>query len=103
MAELKPCPFCGGEAILHYSEYPAKSCQHKKEIPKGARLVRSVKYPSGSVWYEYRQKAFVPKCMDTKCLGRLNRLFETKAEAIEGWNRRYEPHHDLEFDYEAED
>ena len=88
MAELKPCPFCGGEAFMRLGEFPAKSCAHKKEMPKDARFIRKSTYPSGATYYEYRQKAFIPQCLDTKCLGRTYRLFETAGEAEEAWNRR---------------
>ena len=90
MAELKPCPFCGGEAIMHIGEYPSQLVRYKKEIPKGARYIRSTSYPSGNTWHEYRMPAFIPQCVDTKCIGRVRRLFETKVEAIEAWNRRAE-------------
>ena len=86
--KLEPCPFCGGKAAIYNSEFPAKLSQYKRDIPKGSRIIRSVKYPQGKIWWEYRQPAFVPKCLDTKCLGRIHRLFETEDDAIEAWNRR---------------
>lgn len=88
MAELKPCPFCGGEAEIHIGEFPSKIAQRKKDVPRCARLVRSVKYPSSNVFYEYRQKAFIPRCKKTNCFGRVYKLFETEVEATEAWNRR---------------
>ena len=88
MTELKPCPFCGGEAFMRLGEFPSRSCTHKKEMPKGARLIKKSTYPSGATYYEYRQKAFIPQCLDTKCLGRTHRLYETAKEAEEAWNRR---------------
>ena len=88
MNDLNPCPFCGGEAMMRLGEFQAKSCTHKKEIPKGARLIRKSTYPSGATYYEYRQKAFIPQCLNSKCLGRVHRLFETAEEATEAWNRR---------------
>lgn len=88
---------------MHNGEFASKLTQYKKEIPKGARLIKSSVYPSGKTWHEYRVKAFIPRCMDTKCLGRVYKLFETEAEAIAAWNRRYEPRQGIEFDYEAED
>ena len=88
MAELKPCPFCGGEAFMHLGEFQPKSVRNKKEMPKGARLIRKSTYPSGETYYEYRAKAFIPRCLDTTCLGRTYRLFETAEQAEEAWNRR---------------
>lgn len=88
MNELKPCPFCGGEAIMHEGEFPSKHTRHKKEIPKGARFIRSVKFPDGHVIYEYRVKAYTPRCLDTSCIGRKNKQFDSEEKAIEAWNRR---------------
>lgn len=88
MVVLKHCPFCGGEAMMRIGEFQAKSCTNKKEMPQGARLIRKSTYPSGVTYYEYRQKAFIPQCLDSKCLGRVYRLFETAEEAAEAWNRR---------------
>ena len=76
---LKPCPFCGGEAIMHMGEFPTKYTCCKKGIPKGARFIRSIKYPDGHISYEYKTKAFIPKCLDTKCMGRTTRQFESGA------------------------
>ena len=88
MAELKSCPWCGGDAFMRLGEFPSKIVAHKKEMPKDARLIRKLTYPSGATYYEYRQKAFIPQCLDSKCLGRTYRLFETAEQAEEAWNRR---------------
>lgn len=88
MANLNSCPFCGGNAIMHKAEFPSECVQYKKEIPKGARIIRSVKYPSGKTYYEFRAQAFIPQCSDSKCLGRSRKMFKTEEEAIEAWNRR---------------
>ena len=61
MSELKPCPFCGGEAEMGRRH----SCYDKWE-------------PSD----------YIPRCKDTKCMGRTTRRFKTEQAAIEAWNRR---------------
>lgn len=82
MAELKPCPFCGGEA-KHFV-----FCE--------------------GVYDETRLKHNV-QCLNKKlnCFARVGRDwvlgYSTKEEAIEAWNRRYEPVSDIDYDYEAED
>ena len=90
MAELKACPFCGNVAILNSGEYSVRYAERKNDVPKNSRIIRSVKYPSGKTYYEYRQRGFVPQCVKTGCLGRVYKLFELEAEAIEAWNRRAE-------------
>lgn len=56
--KLKPCTFCGGEAVL-------KAAKH---APKG---------------YEY-----TPMCTKTSCAGRILKKWLHKQDAIEAWNRR---------------
>ena len=56
--ELKPCPFCGGEAELRIQNH----------IPKG---------------YDY-----TPRCKDKSCCGRLTKKYGTKSIAVYMWNRR---------------
>lgn len=58
--ELKPCPFCGGRAIMKI----------QKHIPNG---------------YDY-----TPTCQDPSCAGRLTKKWINEADAIEAWNRRAE-------------
>lgn len=76
MAELRECPFCGGEA--HTYTY---SAMQKGQI-KDKWLVHCKKcglnYPAKKTCnYEF--------------------------EAIEAWNRRYTPPSEIDFDYGAED
>ena len=58
MAELKPCPFCGGKA--HMKVIP--------HIPKG---------------YD-----FIPQCLNPSCCGRINKHWLTWEAAQNAWNRR---------------
>lgn len=60
MAELKSCPFCGGEAEL------------------GRRR---------SAYNHLEPDGFIPRCKDTKCMGRSTRIFHTETAAIKAWNR----------------
>lgn len=56
--ELKPCPFCKGQAEM-------------KETPR---------IPSGT--------NYTPRCKHTWCCGRLNKTWARKEDAIRCWNRR---------------
>jgi hypothetical protein len=56
--ELKPCPFCGGEAEI-------KVVPH---IPNG---------------YDY-----VPRCKKPSCCGRLSKKWAFRETAVSAWNRR---------------
>lgn len=56
--ELKPCPFCGGRAIMKI----------QKHIPNG---------------YDY-----TPTCQDPSCAGRLTKKWINEADAIKAWNKR---------------
>jgi Lar family restriction alleviation protein len=58
MSDLKPCPFCGGKAIMKV----------QKHIPNG---------------YDY-----TPTCQDPSCAGRLTKKWTNEAIAIEAWNQR---------------
>ena len=89
MADLKPCPFCAGEAVIHERwDSLSKFVEKKKEIPKTAKFIRSVKYANGKLYYEYREKVFIPQCCDSGCVGRSQKPFKSRAEAIEAWNLR---------------
>ena len=85
---MKPCPFCGGEAIMTIGELPAKYTNQKAEIPTGARMSRERRFPNGSTVYVYRLKAYIPQCTNTSCLGRAYKRFETETAATEAWNKR---------------
>jgi ribosomal protein L34E len=90
MNELKSCPFCGSDGVIHVRERPAQYARYKKDIPKGSRVLREVKYPSGNTYIEYRRSAYIPQCSKSDCIGRTQKLYDTKEAAIKAWNRRVE-------------
>lgn len=75
MPELKPCPFCGGEATV----------------------IQTKAYSTGVVLYHVWHYAFACPLREVR-----TENMETAEEAIEAWNRRHDPQ-ELEFDYGAED
>lgn len=86
--ELTLCPFCHNEAVVHIVESQSRYAEYKKEIPKEARFIRCVCYPSGKRYFEYRLKEYVPQCVDSSCCGRTVKRYKTMAEAIKTWNTR---------------
>lgn len=85
---LVPCPFCGNDAVVHEVEAQPKCAETQKEVPKGARIIRRIGYPSGKEYFEYRKKEYIPQCVDSSCCGRAVKRFNTPAEAISSWNTR---------------
>lgn len=88
MIELKPCPFCGSPAVMHETEFPPESTKDGADIPRDARVIKTIKFPDGHSYMEFRRRAFVPQCSVTCCVGRTRKMFEWKADAIYVWNRR---------------
>ena len=85
---LVPCPFCGNDAVVHEVEAQPKYAETKKEVPKGARIIRCISYPNGKEYFEYRKKEYIPQCVDSSCCGRAVKRFNTLVEAISAWNTR---------------
>ena len=85
---LVPCPFCGNDAVVHEVEAQPKYAETQKEVPKGARIIRRISYPSGKEYFEYREKEYIPQCVVSSCCGRAVKRFNTPAEAISSWNTR---------------
>ena len=85
---LVPCPFCGNDAVVHEVEAQPKYAETQKEVPKGARIIRRISYPSGKEYFEYREKEYIPQCVVSSCCGRAVKRFNTPAEAISAWNTR---------------
>lgn len=67
MTELKPCPFCGGEATPVY-------CENGSQYTSNIMMINK----RGTV-----------KCK--RCEIRLPRIYSRVSKAIEAWNRRAEP------------
>ena len=83
MAELKPCPFCGGKAALREQPIYIYTAIYAHCTCCKARVMESF--------------SDAPN-IDGVTLGRE----KATEKAIEAWNRRYEPK-EIDFDYEAED
>lgn len=61
MAELKPCPFCGGSAFTSHQTYPNGE----------------------TAWHVYHmnfEKCFIDDCIQGD--------YDTEDKAVEAWNRR---------------
>lgn len=87
--ELLPCPYCKNESVIHEVEAIAKYAEYKKEVPKNARIIRCISYVNGKKnHWEYREKEYVPQCVDTTCCGRATKRYKSKQEAIKAWNTR---------------
>ena len=85
---LKLCPFCGETGAIHETYFQPELAESEDDVPKDAQVLREVRYSSGKWYIEFRRKAYKPQCIDPSCIGRTNKLYRTKEEAISAWNRR---------------
>lgn len=85
---LLPCSFCGNDAVVHEVETQPRYAETQKKVPKGARIIRCISYPSGKEYFEYRKKEYIPQCVDSSCCGRAVKRFNAPVEAISAWNTR---------------
>ena len=87
--DLKPCPFCGGEADTHKRRSSVRYyADSKKGIPKNGTFEHVKEYPDGRKIYVYSKHEWGAHCADTSCIGRICKVFPSEQEAIEAWNRR---------------
>jgi|GEM_PF-2123827 len=88
MSELKSCPFCGGTAELHKRYHSIEEIvDEESAIPKDAKYLYKKITPEKEMYF-FRRKLYIPRCVDTRCIGRNSKPFFNKDEAIEAWNRR---------------
>jgi hypothetical protein len=68
MTELKPCPFCGGEAMIK----------------------QDIRYPRYGEHAGKAITAYEPICVNTNCImyNQDGNYFTTKEEAVRAWNNR---------------
>ena len=111
--ELKPCPFCGGEAEISRRRSQNNSrvyfetaddanayineCRAKYDICESSverwynPYYGKCKGNRKEGWYfraDYRYTLYNTRCKDVNCIGRICRSYSSKREAIEAWNRR---------------
>lgn len=87
-ADLEPCPFCGGEALV--CDKTEQRWYSKKIYNPGRTYIRTIQTNRGSM-HLYDVSRYIVQCKTEKCIGRyLCNYYKTKAGAIDAWNKRAE-------------
>ena len=92
MAELKPCPFCGGTKLGFSSKTVSRDC-NTSHLFHGAIYCKNCNAYGARVLSEKVKNSYPMQRVDFDGL---------ESRAIEAWNRRYTPE-EIDFDYGAED
>ena len=82
MTELKPCPFCGGKAVIQIRDEEGNL--HDKEYEKNPWS--GLYYTIGHYHEDNKNCPIANYKFDNEQMGVY--LFSTKEDAIKAWNRR---------------
>lgn len=88
MEKLKHCPFCGNKAEIYKTKFATRYADSADHVPSGSEIVRIVSFPDRGGYVEYQKTAYVPRCCDQSCIGRIQKRYESEDEAAFAWNRR---------------
>ena len=91
--ELKPCPFCGGEAIVKQIELTRKVANEvSKDNWKLFHSYTTKHYKNGKIGkvFIYDVLLYEPICENKLCPCYHGNKYDSISEAIEAWNRRSE-------------
>lgn len=88
MEKLKPCPFCGGKAVIKSGIYTTGSSKTGR-VPEGVNVVDRIQMKDSSVRIIWNRVGYTIHCPTTKCFCRVSTpKFGTEEEAINAWNHR---------------
>ncbi len=92
MEKLKPCPFCGGKAVLKEKvvmTFGHRLAKDEALIPEGAVVVDRYPTHSGKEKIRWEKYGYAVHCTGTKCFCRSNTVkFHNKEDAVKQWNSR---------------
>lgn len=90
--DLKPCPFCGGEAFMRHAKKTARyndsSIVAPYKHPIGVTTMRTNFRNVTVVSQIYEWEVFIAGCMDEECIGYVHKRSHSEQEAVNAWNKR---------------